>query len=331
MRIFLKSNCFAAAPDRFMRVELGSRIVQLRSLFKPGASTVGNLPPEALRELVPDNPRLLALKDRYSKNTELPHSFWNSWEKHLELTRFRGEDNYVSQAYIRQNTRRYELSYAYIEATDSLGLLDKLSEDDLFGIKLWEFVPGKRVSRDLLDAILEITFLKQAMGFNFEDRLRVLDIGAGYGRFAYRFNTVSPASKITCIDPIATSTFLSEFYLKFRKCPGTDIVPFDEFSSLQGRTFDVAANIHSWSECTKQFIGWWLDRLVELKVPYLFIVPHVPELETVETNGLHLTYDDELEKRGFKLVLRRQKFSASKLVQSAGIFPTDYRLYQRTP
>jgi putative sugar O-methyltransferase len=314
-----------------MRVELGSTYWHLKSLFKPGTSTVGNLPPEAVRELVPNNPRLLELKERYSRNAQLAHSFWNSWEKHVNLTRFRGEDDYVSQAYFRQNNRRYELTYAYIEATDSLGLLDKLSEDDLFGVKLWEFVPGRRVSRDLLDSIMEIAFLKQAMGFGFEDRLRVLDIGAGYGRFAYRFNTVSPASKITCIDAIATSTFLSEFYLKFRQCPGTDVVPFDELSSLQGRTFDVAANIHSWSECTKQFIGWWLDRLCELKVPYLFIVPHTPELETVETNGVHLTYDDELEKRNFKLVLRRKKFNASKLVQSAGIFPTEYRLYKRTP
>jgi SAM-dependent methyltransferase len=312
-----------------MRVALGSAYWHFKSFFKPGASTTGDLPPEIIRELSHDNPRLKELKDRYAHNTRFAHSFWNSWEKHVNLLRFRGEDNYVSQAYFRQNTRRYELSFAYVEATDDLGLLNLLHEDPFFGVKLWEFVPGKPVSRDLLDSILEIQFLQKALGFQFQDRLRVLDIGAGYGRFAHRFNTACPNSSITCIDPIATSTFLSEFYLKFRNCTGTDVVPFDQLPSLQGRTYDLATNIHSWSECTKQFISFWLDQICDLKVPYLFIVPHTEKLETVETNGVHLTYDDELECRNFKLVLKQKKFHRSQLVHQAGIFPTEYRLYKR--
>jgi SAM-dependent methyltransferase len=312
-----------------MRVALGSAYWHFKSLFKPGVSTTGDLPPEIIRQLSHDNPRLKELKDRYAQNTRFAHSFWNSWEKHVNLLKFRGEDNYVSQAYFRQNPRRYELSFAYVETTDDLGLLNLLEEDPLFGVKLWEFVPGKPVSRDLLDSILEIAFLQKALGVQFQDRLRVLDIGAGYGRFAHRFNTACPKSSITCIDPIATSTFLSEFYLKFRNCAGTDVVPFDQLPSLQGRTYDLAANIHSWSECTKQFISFWLDRLCDLKVPYLFIVPHTEKLETVETNGVHLTYDDELERRNFKLVLKQKKFHRSRLVHQAGIFPTEYRLYKR--
>ena len=312
-----------------MRVELGSAYWHFKSFFKPGASQTGDLDPEIIRELTGENPRLVELKKRYTQITGIPHSFWNSWEKHVNLLRFRGEDDYVSQAYFRQNTRRYELTFAYVEAMDNLGLLNLLKEDPLFGVKLWEFVPGKPVSRDLLDSIMEITFLQKTLGFQSQDRMRVLDIGAGYGRFAHRFNTAYPNSSITCIDPIATSTFLSEFYLKFRKCPGTDVVSFDQLKTLQGRPFDLATNIHSWSECTKEFIGFWLDCLCDLKVPYLFIVPHVAELETVETNGIHLTYDDELERRNFKLVLREKKFHRSELVQQAGIFPTTYRLYKR--
>jgi hypothetical protein len=311
-----------------MRVELGSAYWYFKSFFKPGNSQTGNLDPDVIRQLSTDNARLVELKRRYAQITGFSHSFWSSWEKRVNLLRFRGEDNYVSQAYFRQNTRRYELSFAYVEATDDLGLLNLLHEDPLFGVKLWEFVPGKPVSRDLLDSILEIQFLQKALGFQFQDRLRVLDIGAGYGRFAHRFNTACPNSSITCIDPIATSTFLSEFYLKFRKCPGTDVVPFDRLPDLQNRTFDLTVNLHSWSECTKQFISFWLDQICDLKVPYLFIVPHTEKLETVETNGVHLTYDDELERRNFKLVLKQKKFHRSQLVHQAGIFPTEYRLYK---
>jgi putative sugar O-methyltransferase len=314
-----------------MRVELGSAYWHFKSFFKPGNSTAGNLPPEVVAFLSQNNPRLNELKKRYAENTQCPHSFWNSWEKHVNLLKFRGEDDYVSQAYFRQNTRRYELTFTYVEATDELGLLNTLSEDPLFGVKLWEFVPGKPVSRDLLDSILEIAFLQKALGFQPKDCYKILDVGAGYGRFADRFTTVFPASPVTCVDAIATSTFLSEFYLKFRKRDQASIVPFDRLADLQNNRYDLAVNIHSWSECTKEFIGFWLDRLCDLKVPYLFIVPHTPNLETVETNGQHLTYDDELARRGFKLVLRQRKFQKSEFVNLNGIFPTEYRLYKREP
>ena len=312
-----------------MNVTLGTAYWRFKGFLKPGKSSVGNLPPETLHYLSRDNPFLNKLKSRYAQATHLPHSFWAPWENKVNLLKFRGENDYVSQAYFQKTDRRYEMSCAYVEATDELGLYNLFTEDKLFGVKTWEFVPGKLVSRDLLDSVLEITFLKTALGLNLSDNVRLLDIGAGYGRFAHRFTTAFENSHVTCIDAVATSTFISDFYLKFRGCKRTTVVAFDQLKDLKPGSFDVASNIHSWSECTKAFIAWWLDRLCDLKVPYLFHVPHTETLATIEADNSSQTYDDELEKRGFKLVLKQRKFQKSKCVDQVGLFPTDYRLYKR--
>ena len=312
-----------------IKVALNAAYWRLRGHIKPGTSRVGDLPPDVLSYLTRNNPALVDLKKRYASVTNVPHSFWASWEDKVNLLKFRGENDYVSQAYHRKTERRYEMSCAYVETTDQLGLFDGFTEDQLFGVKTWEFIPGKLVSRDLLDSVLEITFAKEAMGLDLKDNIRLLDIGAGYGRFAHRFTTAFKNSSVTCIDAVATSTFISDFYLKFRKCDRAKVVAFDRLSDLPAGSFDVAANIHSWSECTKEFIAWWLDRICDLKIQYLFHVPHTETLATIEADGSSKTYDDELERRGFKLVLKRRKFYRSKCVDRVGLFPTDYRLYKR--
>ncbi len=298
--------------------------------FKPGKSRVGDLPPEALAYLTLANPFLKELKERSGRFTKAPHSSWASWEEKVNLLTFRGENDYLSQAYFTKTQRRYELTCAYAEATDDLGLLDIFSEDDLFGVKTWNLLPGKPVTRDLLDSVIEITWLSKTVGFGLKDRFRILDIGAGYGRFAHRFSSAFQQGHVTCTDAVATSTFLSDFYLRFRKADArTRVVPLDKVEGLEPGSFDLASNIHSWSECTKAFVAFWLDRVCELKIPYLFIVPHFGNLSTKQPDGSVATYDDELERRGFRLVLQQRKFHRSKLVDSCGVFPADYRLYQR--
>ena len=142
--------------------------------FKPGKSRVGDLPPEALAYLTLQNPALRDLKERYSRFTGAPHSSWSSWEEKVNLTKFRGENDYLSQAYFTRTTRRYEMTCAYAEATDELGLLDRFTEDDLFGVKTWPFLPGKPVTRDLLDSVIELTWLSKALGFGLNDSFRIL-------------------------------------------------------------------------------------------------------------------------------------------------------------
>jgi hypothetical protein len=78
-----------------------------------------------------------------------------------------------------------------------------------------------------------------------------------------------------CVDAVPESTFLSEYYLGFRGCsPPARALALDCVGELEPGSFDIAFNIHSFSECTLQAIEWWVAQLARLEVPYLFVVPN---------------------------------------------------------
>lgn len=294
-----------------------------------GASRAGDLAPETRAYLSPSNPVLVDLKARYAVLSGPEHSFWNFWEAKVNLLKFRGESDYLSQAYFRDTQKRYELTGIYVEMIDADGWLRCLTEDHLFGVKIWDVIPGVLVTRDLLDSIIELHFLKEALGWSAADDPRLLDIGAGYGRFAHRFARLFPLGQIDCIDAIATSTFLCQFYLQFRGCGAqAQVVPFDRRSNLKSGAYSLALNIHSWSECTLAFVREWLGLLRDLRVPYLFIVPHRDDLTTTEADGSSKPYFDEMRHYGFRLVRKQRKFARSAEVDRVGVFPTNYYLFE---
>ncbi len=107
-----------------------------------------------------------------------------------------------------------------VESRDKLGLLGQLDEDGLFGAWTFEFGDRPPVSRDLLDSVNEINYLDTQMGLSSIENLRVLDIGAGYGRLAHRMSPALPGlAAYDCIDGVAISTFLCDYYRGFRQMP----------------------------------------------------------------------------------------------------------------
>ena len=54
-----------------------------------------------------------------------------------------------------------------------------------------------------------------------------------------------------CVDAVAISTFICEYYLGFRGADDrASVVPLDELDSLLAlQPIDLAVNIHSFSEC----------------------------------------------------------------------------------
>lgn len=270
------------------------------------------LPPGAEAELRADNPRLADLQRRYS---ELPSqgvlaavpTQWNSGflKRNLSMAWFRGDNAYVWQFRHLGNAARIRmyLTMLDVRGRDRLGLLDKLTEDGLFGA--WTFTYGERppVSRDLLDSVNEISYLDEQMGLSTVEGLRVLDIGAGYGRLAHRMSAgLSNLAAYDCIDGVATSTFLCDYYRTIRAMPDSvRVVPLDEYSTL-GEHYDVAVNIHSFSECSLEAIGWWLDRIAERDVEWLLIVPNEPEeLLSTELDGSFKPFQQEVLDRGYEL------------------------------
>lgn len=287
---------------------------------------------EFLRKI---NPRLLQLQERYAQwnRSVMAPSVWT--DVHLkpdDITYFRGNNAYVWQLMGRNmDLTSYVLTAYYVHSIDSMSLLENLMEDNRFG-NFTTTVGNRIVSRDLLDSIIEIYFLEKHLKISSFDTLTVLDIGAGYGRLAHRMVQALPnTDTYFCTDAVAVSTFISEYYLRFR---GVDkkarVVPLDEIeSTLASRRVDLAINIHSFSECRIAAVEWWISLLEKNRVRYLMIVPNAFDNGGVvlRTNDGH-NIQDVIERHGYVLLAKEPKYR-DPAVQKYGINPTCHFLFER--
>ena len=83
--------------------------------------------------------------------------------------------------------------------------------------------------------------------------------------------------------------------------PPARVVPLTEVGeALTPGGFDLAVNIHSFSECTLEAIDWWVEQLRRLEVPTLLIVPNEPtELLSLEADGTRRDFLPLVEAAGY--------------------------------
>ena len=268
------------------------------------------LPPDA-QQLRQDNPALEELRARYAR-LDLPVLDASRWSGEavrdfLDLRYVRGETliTWHYRELPRISALKYFVFARYIRDRDGLGLLDRLSEDGAFGC--WTFAyPGYGTySRDLLESVNELGFLERQLAVSQSTGVRVLDIGAGYGRLAHRFVEAHPeTADYCCVDAVPESTFLSDFYLRHRGAsPPARVVPLDRVTSdLEAGAFDLAVNIHSFSECTFAAVQWWVEQIERLQIRRVLIVPNEPtELLTLEQDGTRRDFLPLLEHAGYRL------------------------------
>jgi hypothetical protein len=282
-----------------------------------------------------ENPRLIELEKRYSnfdKNVTTTLVWQNKHLRPEDILYFRGDNAYVWQLRgPNMNTTAYALTTLYIKSIDNLGLLDKLQEDELFGLYAFN-VDKKLISRDLLDSINEIYFLNRHLNISSSDKnINILDIGAGYGRLAHRLLTAFPNHiNYYCTDAVAVSTFISEYYMRFRRLDNrAKIIPLDKIENeLDRKTIDIAINIHSFSECKIEAIEWWLSLLERCRVNYLLIVPNTMDHggELLLTNE-RKNIQDVVVNHGYELVVKEPKYSEA-VAQKFAINPTYYYLFK---
>jgi len=238
-----------------------------------------------------------------------------------DLKYFRGDNAYVYQTRAFSEIN-YIVTALYVESVGASRLLSRLTEDGAFGAHTFD-LRGRKISRDLLDSILEIDFLERHIGFA-RDSLNILDVGAGYGRLAHRVAQAFPHVRYFCTDAIPVSTFLCEYYLRYR---GVDdrakVIPLSDLLGLDGTRIDIAINIHSFSECTPAAIEWWVNWLARHSVEYVFVVPNIqgPLTNAREEIG------PILEQRGYRLVVEEPKYPDPMIAKYA-VYPGWRYLYQ---
>jgi hypothetical protein len=292
------------------------------------------LPDGAVAYLRGDSARLRELEARYAMfdpAVTAPRVWTDRYVRPEDILYFRGENAYVCQLRgDNMNALGYALTTYYVKSIDTLGLLDRLSEDNLFGSVTFE-VTHRVVSRDLLDSIVEIYFLDKHLRLSAGSGWTVLDIGAGYGRLAHRMAEALPGlGRYLCTDAVAVSTFISEYYLRFRGVEArTRVIALDEVeNTLADGAVDVALNIHSFSECRLSAVEWWLGVLKRRRVRHLMLVPNIgPHGGQRLVAGDRQDFSGVLERHGYQLVAKEPKYR-DPVVQKYGINPTYHYLFE---
>jgi len=250
---------------------------------------------------------------------------WN--RKHLknfDVARFRADSIYVWQTRQFQEINYY-LTYLYILEIDKLGLLGRLQESGDYGVETFSFENGK-VSRDLMDSVIEINYLNDLLSLSNQQDLQILDIGAGYGRFAHRILESFPESNVTCIDAIPLSTCISRIYLgSFIQSKRATVHDLESLNEVKPKKFNLAVNIHSFSEMSLKSVKFWINFLVKNEVEFLFVVPNGPELALNDGTNFGLL----LQQAGFEILDRREKYHFGEYSKFA-IYPSTYYLLQKT-
>ena len=284
-----------------------------------------------------DNPRLADLRLRYSLIEADPNSHLTWTEEYchreIDLPNFRADGAYLWQSRDRNTESNYRITHEYLQDLDKYCLFERLSEDGRFGAEIFCGGSGKILSRDLLDSMSELYFLEEVASVISGKSVHIWDIGAGYGRFTHRLLEAKQDASVTCMDAVAVSTFLCEFYVRFRNVDArVHVVPLYELlQQTELRAPDIAVNIHTFSECSMRAIAWWLKFLSDREVRYLLIVPNAHSCggRKLLAPGAHgkEEYSCLLDESGYRLVHWRPKY-LDPVVQEHGISPTCYYLYQ---
>jgi putative sugar O-methyltransferase len=213
---------------------------------------------------------------------------------HVDLRYFRGDNLYVwhRPEHPRSMAMAQFIYMRYLERRGGAELLARIPEDGAFGCWTSEVAGRGTLSRDRLDSANEILFLDRQLNVLSRAGIRILDIGAGYGRLAYRMAQAHPSlGDYCCADAVPESTFLCEYYLGFRNVsPPARVAPLVDVPHLEPGSFDLAVNVHSFSECTRAAVEWWLAELRRLGVPRLFVVADGPD--TIISREADGGYDD---------------------------------------
>ena len=204
----------------------------------------------------------------------MAEALWDHHSKSIDPDNFRGDNQYLYQS-----GYQYTRTITHIRNIGAADLMDRMTEDGAFGCVTME-VAGKKYSRDLLDSVLEIDFLRKNMpGI---ESAHILDIGCGYGRFGHRITSVMDGVTVACVDPVQVSKDACRKYLQHRGC--VRAFAMDE-GAISGSHFDLAVNIHSWPECHLSQIEGWLSMMKANRVKYLFVSPHSDRFHIIDASG----------------------------------------------
>ncbi len=212
--------------------------------------------------------------------------------------------------------------YDYISQNDHLGILDKIKEPKLGNPFVVKY-KGKLISQDLCNSIYE--FYSITEGNNFSGKVKIVELGAGYGRLGYVFLKMLPDSSY-CIIDIPPALFIAQNYLS-RVFPKEKVFKFRPFQSfkevkkefeqsriqfimphqielLPNKYFDLSINISSLHEMTREQIRNYLKQINRLCKGYFYTKQwrksHTKDNKFISQNEYPIP-------KGWKIINRRDR------------------------
>jgi hypothetical protein len=280
---------------------------------------------EEVLTLSKSNPRYKFWADLYSSDFN-SLSFWSDWLKDSDLANFRGENVFVTQIGRGFLKKKYLNSYLYSLGVDHAEVYSKLDLDDgAFGAIRVKIGKDTIVTRDQIDSVIEINYLIKKIQLNPEEEIKFLDIGSGYGRFASNALKFFPRATVFCADVVPQASFVAEYYL--HQIGFLDRVRLGSYDQLKNAgNFDIAINIHSFSESPYESIEKWILIVRKAQVKFLFIVPSGNGLMSYEPDKSRKDYFPLLTSSGYDLIDKRKKYTGNDAFEF--ISPADYYLFQ---
>ncbi len=281
-----------------------------------------------------DAPALRELETSYAAHPAAAVGLWGTagFKDDIALQGFRGDNRYVWQGTVA-GPMQYLIACDYLVREDRLGLFDRLEEDGAYGAQLFDYNGRRLVSRDLIDSVLELNFLERAIGVSGIAGLRVLDIGAGYGRMGHRMAAALPGlAQYLGTDAVPLSSYICDAYLRMRgvgeRARAVRLTEIE--AAVVAAPPDLALNIHSFSETALGSIRWWLALLRNAGVRHFMIVSNDGErFLSTEADGSRLDFAPEIEAAGYRLADRADKYHGAPQTQRYGLYPAVYHLFSR--
>ena len=269
------------------------------------------------------NKALNELREKYSQyykenNFNISPTTWNTESSYIKSSfncDFRGENAYVWQERLGDREKKYQEYYNKIKQIDDEKFLDRTFEDGSYGCITYK-IDSILISRDLLDSVFEIIFLKKCFS-NLKD-FSFLEIGGGYGRLCKRFLDCFPDSKYFITDAIPESTHFSKIYLGKKSDSVIELTDLNE--RLKNVKINMAINIHSFPECNIMDVEWWIKFIHLKEIKYIFYVPNNPESnpENIKTNSGECILKI-FTKYGYKVKYFENLYSQIKLTYSYSV------------
>lgn len=264
------------------------------------------------------------------------HSQWDrSLVGEIDTVNFRADSAYLWQHRDGNVPVSYLATYYFQRLSQDADLLERCTEDGRFGAYSIR-VDNTVVTRDRLDSVAELGFLRKAFSLNYESNLRILDIGSGYGRIAWRFHQCFPKLEVLCVDGIPESAAICENYLSQRGvAPNVRMVPLPMLEvEMSRKPPALAIAMNSLSECTASAVTWWATLLQKYAVPNLLMVPHsgfdegreLFSVESPEEKPVPLL--PLLKRHGYTRTMIEPKYKEPTM-QKYGISPTYFHLFSR--